>query len=479
MSGLIPAGMDWLYFALMGMLSILFGTFGSVFNTYAGLYKAKDNDLLISMPIPPSKILLSRMAGVLGLSLLYSALMWVPSMIFYWIAGTPTVLAVVFEILLIPVIALLVSTLTCVLGWLVALISSRLKNRSFVVLLLSLFFFGLYYFVCLRLSNIMTSLIDHMDEVGNAVRNWFNFLYQLGLAATGKVVPLLIFTAIAAALFAFCYYVLSKTFIRIATNKDSADKAVYVEKAVKQRGVQKTLFMRELKHFTSNATYMLNCGLGAAFMIVLAILILINRGKILPVLDSLMVEPSMIYEILPVILSATIGLLAGLNMISTPSVSLEGKTLWLIRSLPVKTESILFAKLNLHFIINEVPILFFAVVAGIALNLPATGILLTIAIATLFNLLIGAAGLALGTKRANLIWTSQMQPIKSSSNILIIMLFGWIVSAAIGGLYFLVWNYMSATVYCILWIVLLAALNALLILWLKKGGVRTFNQLPA
>ena len=158
-SGLIPAGMDWLYFALMGMLSILFGTFGSVFNTYAGLYKAKDNDLLISMPIPPSKILLSRMAGVLGLSLLYSALMWVPSMIFYWIAGTPTVLAVVFEILLIPVIALLVSTLTCVLGWLVALISSRLKNRSFVVIII--------YFIALFLRPVlfcMLTAVQYHDE---------------------------------------------------------------------------------------------------------------------------------------------------------------------------------------------------------------------------------------------------------------------------------------------------------------------------
>ena len=40
------AGMDWLYFALMGLLAILLGSFGSVFNTYSGLYLAKDNDLL-------------------------------------------------------------------------------------------------------------------------------------------------------------------------------------------------------------------------------------------------------------------------------------------------------------------------------------------------------------------------------------------------------------------------------------------------
>ena len=43
--------MGWMYFALMGLIAILLGTFGSVFNTFSGLYLSKDNDLLLSMPI--------------------------------------------------------------------------------------------------------------------------------------------------------------------------------------------------------------------------------------------------------------------------------------------------------------------------------------------------------------------------------------------------------------------------------------------
>lgn len=35
--------MGWMYFALMGLLAILLGTFGSVFNTFSGLYLAKEN----------------------------------------------------------------------------------------------------------------------------------------------------------------------------------------------------------------------------------------------------------------------------------------------------------------------------------------------------------------------------------------------------------------------------------------------------
>ena len=49
---LAQAGMGWLYFALMSLLAIFLGAFGSVFNTYSGLYFAKDNDLLLSHTHP-------------------------------------------------------------------------------------------------------------------------------------------------------------------------------------------------------------------------------------------------------------------------------------------------------------------------------------------------------------------------------------------------------------------------------------------
>ena len=56
--------MGWLYFALMGLLAVLLGAFGSVFNTYSGLYLAKDNDLLLSMPIPVNTLMASRLLSV-------------------------------------------------------------------------------------------------------------------------------------------------------------------------------------------------------------------------------------------------------------------------------------------------------------------------------------------------------------------------------------------------------------------------------
>lgn len=46
---LVTVDLGWLYFAIMGLIALFMGVFGSVFNTYASLYQAKDNDLLLSM----------------------------------------------------------------------------------------------------------------------------------------------------------------------------------------------------------------------------------------------------------------------------------------------------------------------------------------------------------------------------------------------------------------------------------------------
>jgi ABC-2 type transport system permease protein len=60
----IRIGLGWFYFSLLSGLAAFLGIFGSVFNTNAGLYLAKDNDLLLSMPIPVNDIIIARLASV-------------------------------------------------------------------------------------------------------------------------------------------------------------------------------------------------------------------------------------------------------------------------------------------------------------------------------------------------------------------------------------------------------------------------------
>lgn len=58
---------------MVGFTSVFLGAFGSVFNTFSSLYLSKDNDLLLSMPIPVNAIMVSRLLSVYLMGLMYSS----------------------------------------------------------------------------------------------------------------------------------------------------------------------------------------------------------------------------------------------------------------------------------------------------------------------------------------------------------------------------------------------------------------------
>ena len=80
-SPLNEVGMGWMYYLLMGLIAVVLGAFGSIFNTYSGLYLAKDNDLLLSLPIPVRTIMAARLTNVYLLGAMYTATVLIPALI--------------------------------------------------------------------------------------------------------------------------------------------------------------------------------------------------------------------------------------------------------------------------------------------------------------------------------------------------------------------------------------------------------------
>ena len=144
---LVEGGMGWLYYLLMGLIAVFLGTFGSVFSTYSSLYLSKDNDLLLSLPIPVRCVMASRLLGVYLLGLMYAAVVIVPGVIVYWLTAPVTAGTIVGGVLMVLIVSVIVMVLSCLLGWVVARISLKLKNKSFITVLLSLLFLAAYYFV--------------------------------------------------------------------------------------------------------------------------------------------------------------------------------------------------------------------------------------------------------------------------------------------------------------------------------------------
>lgn len=468
---LTQAGMGWLYFALMSLLAIFLGAFGSVFNTYSGLYFAKDNDLLLSLPILVRTLMASRLLTVYLMGLMYSAVVILPAVVVYWVTVSTAPMALLGGVLLTALISIFVLTLSCALGWVVAKVSRKLKHKSFITVIVSLAGLAIYYFFVFKAQTAIEQLVANAAVYGEKIKGAAHPLYVFGLTGTGDVTAMLLSAAVILALFALTWTLLSRSFLQITTASGASGKAVYREKAVKRRSIDGALFGKELARFTASPNYMLNSGLGILLLPISGILLLWKGGTVVSLLNEAFTSQSGCAEVL---LCTGVCAIASMNDMATPSVSLEGKSLWLAQSLPVKPWQVLRVKVQLA--LTALPAL--VPLACMAFILPVTAALpLVFAEALAYISFSACLGLTLGVARANLTWTSELMPIKQSLAVTIALFGGWLYAIVFAGLYLWQGWKLGAAAYLAIVAAVTLAVTALLLRWLKTKGAQRFAML--
>ena len=471
---LVSMGYGWLYMAIMSLVGIALGVFGSVFNTYASLYQAKDNDLLLSMPISPSKILLMRLVGVYAIGLMYELLVMIPALIALFKYAHIGISGIIISLIIPFVLSVAVLSLSCLLGFFVAIISSKIKHKNIITVVLSLGFIVGYYYVYMQAYKLLQSILANPVSLGDKIKTIVYPLYHAGLAAMGNILSMLIFTGITAAVFAVIYIVLSHSFLNITTVNKGAVKKKYKEASLKAGNVKSALLKKEFRRFSGSPIYMLNCGLGIILMPVAAAALLIKGSSVLSVLEMLFGSNKQIASLLA---TAAICLISSMNDISAPSVSLEGKNIDIVKSLPLGTYDILKAKIKLHLYLTIVPAA--ALIAAVLWVLKPVwyfALLITLAVLS-FIVLSAVLGLVLNLKLPNLNWTNEAVPVKQSMSVTIALFGGWVVVLALCGLYVAVRNYISPTVYLIAVTAILFVVSAVFMRWIKTKGTRIFEEL--
>ena len=471
-SSLHNAGADWLFYAILGLTASAMGVFGSVFSTYSGLYLAKDNDLLLSMPIPVKYIIAARLSGVYLMGLIYSGTATVPAFIVYLIFGSLSFRSVIGGLMFILLISVIVLILSCTLGWIVAKISLKLKNKSFITVIISVLFIGGYYFVYFKAREWINVLIENAAEYGDKIKGAAYGLYLFGQAGTGDWLPLIIFTLSVAAAAALVWFIIERSFIKTATSSAVTGGKAYREKTVKMRGVGSALFTKELKRFTSSANYMLNSGFGCIFMAASAIALLIKGDWAAAALNGFFNGR----------LTAVLALFAFCFMVSmigvaAPSVALEGKNIWITKSMPVSSYQILLSKLQLQLALSggaSLPLIAAAVFVLRKTPLDAAAFAVAaLSLIPLFSLW----QMFWSLKNPNLNWTSEIIPIKQSMNVTVPLFTGWGYTTFAGGTCMLIGYFTGGAICLAVLAVIDLLLSLLLWKWLKNKGAAKYDAL--
>ncbi|MBQ9388509.1 MAG: hypothetical protein IJU01_07705 [Lachnospiraceae bacterium] len=479
---LVRVGLTWLYFAMMGAIALFLGVILNVFATYNALFVAKDNDMLISMPIRPSQILVARMVSLYLLALLITVLVWFPALIQYWIIAEPTAVSVVFCIIMTFVISGLILVLSCLLGWLVGLVMSKVRSKALITTVLYLLLFGLYYVIYFRMNSILQSFAANVGAVETAMSGKLNPLYIMGRAAGGDIINMLIFTLSTAALLAICIFIMSKTFIKIATSNKGTKRKEYRPAKNAAHSPSLALLSREAKRFFGTPLYFLNAGLGLLIMLFGSVLLVIKADGISGFFLVMSNQIPWVKETLSVGAAVLVIMILATNAVTAPSISLEGKTLWILKSLPVSTRSVLNAKIKLHIILNYVPLAVLLLVAGIFLGFDAVDMIFVAALCAVFVPFMALLGIVSGLKHPMMEWTNETVPIKQSAGVAICLFGSWGIAVLIGGLYYLFYvvlsmDFLTARVYLIIWTVIIAFFTIYMKKWTDTKGEKIFAGL--
>lgn len=452
-------GLGWFYFTIMSGAAILLGVFGSVFNTFASMYLAKDNDLLLSLPIPVKDVLIARLLGVLAMSFYYSAPATITSAIVYMVLGSPSALGVIGSLLLVPFVTLIVFMLSCGLGFIVAKLSQKLKNKGFLSALIMLAFFGLYYLFYFKASEVIQQIVANGEAVASGVKIYAYPFYAMGKVGEGNPIAIVCFTAAVLVLLGLVWWLLSKSFLKIITNGGKSKKVMFDGKISKQCSPEKAFFKKELRKYLSSANYMLNTSIGSIFMLLVSVAIIIYAPTIREIIaPSAEGNGINLPRIMSVMSLGIAMLLSANNFISAPSISLEGKTLWLLKSLPIRPKTAFSAKSALHFAITAPFTLLASIVLSVVLRLSPLSAIICVLAALAFVLLCGRSGVIINLAFPNVKWTNETIAVKQGLSVLFSMLGGVLYSIILCVPYIFIAKFVLPEIY----LAIVLAINVLL-----------------
>lgn len=478
LSPIIEMSKAWLFFSFAGIISIFGSSLLNMFIANAYLFNAKDNDLLLSLPIEPSKILFVRMLGLLFWGALYDTILFLPAIAAYWLTVGFSVTSVVYPLIIWIITIFFVLALSVGFGYIVGIISSRLKNKSILTVLIAVLLMGVYYFFYFKLQSSVASLIQNIDKAEEFVKGAMIPFYHLGLGCEGNIVSLLIFFGISLVLFVLAYFIVSKNFISIVTRNNGFTKKEYKEETnLKQSNVKSALIRKEIKHFTSSAALMLNTGLGILIAPIGGI-ILLTKSQDLETLTMLLEEVAPDYLGLIPSLIIVIGFFVlSMCCFTATSISLEGKNMWITQTLPLDYKEFLNAKIKTQLLLFTPSALIYGVLASIAFKLEIeTAVFVCISLVA-FIFLSATVGLFANLKKYNLEWTTETYVVKQSVPVAITLFGGWGVAIIYAAASYFLMKYIEPLNLTIMFFALMVLISRFTLSWILTKGTKEIEYM--
>lgn len=452
----------------------LFALIMSIYKIPGYLYSFKDYDMLMALPVKPSSILTSKMIFIYLSNLGVAILAGIPPLIVYGIMTQSGLAYYIFASVATLFIPLIPISIAAFFAYILGRITSKFRSTNFILLVGSFALLILIMVGSTMVGRINTQQVQNTIPTVYALNDvlfWTkSYIYAL---RDIDFVNLIFFIVISLIFFGIFITIFGKGFKSINSKMSEKFKASnYKMTSLKVSSPIKALYMRELKFYFSSYIYVLNTAFGVIMMTIFSLGVAIfGKDTVSKVLEIPMAEAFLT----PVVAFVFIFCI-GFTFITAPSISLEGKNLWIIKSLPVKTESILWAKILLNLTLTLPALVINTIIIAFAFKMAPADILSVFCISLLYCIMSPILGILINLYFPKLEWTTQVAVVKQSASVLVATLAA-MITLAVPIVLFIVIKPSNANIFLAVASAILIVINLLLVKALNTIGIRKFKEL--
>lgn len=434
---------EWIIVSLAMGVALFLCFLGSVFMAQQQIYESKDNEMLMSMPIKPGQIVLSRIFAIAVFNLIYAFPFFTGTVLGHSLAlNSIEVIPIIILLLCYIAMVVFVTMLTSLLAWGVSIILSKITNKTIISTVLYLIFFAIYFYSIFNLDNIGEAVEQNADKISRGIMTFARPLYYMGASFTQQnILFAAVFIATMLIPAFLIYLVIKKSFFKILLHENKTKKTKYKGGDYKSRSIFVALLQKEVARFLKTPMYFMSYGTSIFFVAMMLIYLFIKKDKLEDVVNVLSIYGVSSTKALPAIFSMLLYQFVSTGaLLTSASINMEGKNIWIIKSLPIRTIDILLAK-GLVPVVTLLPVFEIeSLLFVILFNIKGVGVILMLLMPIFTMTFFSMFGIYINLKHFKLDWISENEAFKRAGGPTIVSFSSLGITALFAILYFLIFE---------------------------------------
>lgn len=473
-----PFNLTYIMLTIIFIAVTLLTFISGIYKSQDILFEAKDNDLLFSLPIPKSRILFVRVFKLLAFQYIYNLMFIIPAIVTYIYFEHPSISFYLISLLMTFLLPIIPTIISSAIGYLIKLFSSESQFKKIVQTLLSTVVFMAIFFASANINSFLEEIVVYANSINETITKIY---YPLGLyinlITDFNVLDLIKILLVNLIPFIIFIMLGAKYYFKIITNsKETSTTRHKKTLSYRTQSPIKALTIKEIKRYFSSPVYMFNSSFGLLLIVVLTIGICLKGPSIMnPLLQEYQLKADTLS--LPILFYAIIYFGTALTNISSSSISLEGKTINITKSLPIKETTILDSKILMCLVIEMPFIILSELVFDIVNKPPLFYIIVSLILPLVIITLNANIGLLINLIYPKLNATSDTEVVKQSVASMV-SAFTSMAIVFLSLLYFAYFSkYLSITNLIILNLAILIVIDIISYLVLIEIGPRKYRDL--